>query len=231
MDQIGKLLEVEEDQQTVAQPVQGPRVTPVPQPEVSRPNPPASLEQALARFESMPREVQELKRALGEVLHKFQDALDHLGLESKRLSTEASALALMADRLQARLSDLERAMSGAPAYRTDAGQPVDVEPEPSEPQFRPSDQGVGVVLAGVPGFQGLMDVQRALSNLPESEGASVVAYRNGEASLQLVLNHPVSARSIIEGLERATGEQLLIEESRPEAQRLRLRFVEGEGRR
>jgi hypothetical protein len=190
----------------------------------------------LAQFETMPHEMSELRRSLGEVLHRFEDALDHLGIEAKRLSNESTGLALMADRLQARLSDLERTLNGnyIGNYREAAAReaPVPDEPRaPDEPQFRPSDKGVSVVLASVPGFQGLMDVQRALSGLPEADAASVAAYRNGEATLQLVLRQPVGARQIIDALAQATGEELLIEESRPEAQRLRLRFVQEEGRR
>ena len=102
---------------------------------------------------------------------------------------------------------------------------------PTEPQFRPSDQGINVVISNVPGFQGLMDVQRALESLPEVEKASVLNFRNDEASLQLVLRSPTTARQLVDALAQAPGAELLIEESRPEAQRLRLRFVEGEGRR
>jgi len=189
------------------------------------------LERMLARFETMPGEMAEVKRSLAEVLHRFEDALDHLGIEAKRLSNESSALALMADKLQMRLEQLQRALNGdyheAPRERAVAEEP----PVPTEPQFRPSDQGVSVVLASVSGFQELMDVQRALTGLPDAENASVLTYRNGEASLQLVLRRPVTAGQIVDALAQATGEELLIEESRPEAQRLRLRFVDKEGRR
>ena len=189
------------------------------------------LERMLARFETMPGEMAELKRSLGEILQRFDLALDHLGIEAKRLSNESSALALMADRLQMRLEQLQRALNGdyheAPRERVVAQEP----PVPTEPQFRPSDQGINVVISNVPGFQGLMDVQRALESLPEVEKASVLNFRNDEASLQLVLRSPTTARQLVDALARATGAELLIEESRPEAQRLRLRFVEGEGRR
>jgi len=221
------------------EPDQGVTVVPQPQTVATPPPPPsatAALEMTLAQFETMPHEMSELRRSLGEVLHRFEDALDHLGIEAKRLSNESTGLALMADRLQARLSDLERTLNGnyIGNYREAAAReaPVPDEPRaPDEPQFRPSDKGVSVVLASVPGFQGLMDVQRALSGLPEADAASVAAYRNGEATLQLVLRQPVGARQIIDALAQATGEELLIEESRPEAQRLRLRFVQEEGRR
>jgi hypothetical protein len=218
------------------QPDQGSAYVPHPQP-VATPttarSATAALELTLARFETMPQEMSELRRTLGEVLHRFEDALDHLGLEAKRLSTESSSLALMTDRLQARLSDLERALSGGGVAERALETPMEQEAPrvPEEPQFRPSDQGVSVVLASVPGFQGLMDVQRALSGLPEAENASVVGYRNGEASLKLVLREPVTPRAVIDALARAGDGEILIEESKPEAQRLRLRFVEKESRR
>ncbi len=88
---------------------------------------------------------------------------------------------------------------------------------------------MGVVLAAVSGFQGLMDAQRALSALPQTEAASVTAFKNGEASLEVVLRSPVTAREIVASVRDSTGEQLLIEESRPEAGKLRLRFVEHGG--
>jgi hypothetical protein len=192
-----------------------------------------ALERILAPFESMPQEMSELRRSLTDVLHNFGYALDHLGIEAKRLSTESSALALMADKLQMRLDDLQRTLTVEYAERPRSAPPSAeaAPPAPSEPQFRPSDQGVGVTLSPVAGFQELMDVQRSLSSLPGAEAASVIGFRNGEASLQLVLRSPVTASEIVEALAQATGEELLIEESRPDAQRLRLRFVEGEGRR
>ncbi len=196
-------------------------------------NAPPNWEHTLAQFESMPQELADLKRSLGEVLHRFEDALDHLGIEARRLSNEASALALVADRLQVRLIDLGRALGHDNAYRDrDIGYVQETRPPaPEEPQYRPSDQGVTIILAAVPGFQGLMDVQRALKGLSLVENASVVGFKNDEATLRVVLRQPASARQIVEGLQASIGAQVLIEEARPEAQRLRLRFVERESRR
>jgi hypothetical protein len=204
-----------------------------PQAAAPAPNNGDTLERTLARFETMPQEMSELRRSLTDVLHSFESALDHLGIEAKRLSNESSSLALMADKLQMRLDQLQRTLNGDFAERRPAPAPVvqEAPAAPSEPQFRPSDQGVSVVLAPVTDYQELLNIQRALSNLPEAESASVVSFRNGEESLQLVLRTPVTARQIVDALAQATGEELLIEESRPDAQRLRLRFVEGEGRR
>ena len=56
-----------------------------------------------------------------------------------------------------------------------------------------------MIVNAVPGFQELMDMQRGLSDLAAVEGASVSSYRNGEASLELTLNAPVTAREIIDG--------------------------------
>lgn len=180
--------------------------------------------------EMLPQELTDLRRALREVVHRLEEALDHLGMEAQRLSDEASRLSLIADRLEARVDQLTLSPEqGRPPYEQEpAPEPEPVAPQ--EPQFRPGGQAVGIVLAAVPGFQGLMDVQRALSGLPAAEGASVVGYKNGEASLQVVLRAPVSARQIVEGLRESTGHQLLIEEARPEAMRLRLRFIDQEGR-
>ncbi len=209
------------------------------------------LEQALAHFESVMEKMEErveslsaarrgaepkapefadLRRALREVVQRLEEALDHLGMEAQRLSDEASRLSLIADRLEARLDQVTLALhQGRPAPESEpTPEPEPVAPE--EPQFWPDDQAIRVVLTAVPGFQGLMDAQRALSGLPTVEGASVIGYKNGEASLEVVLHEPVTARQIVEGLQEATGYQLRIEEARPEALRLCLRFIDQEGR-
>ncbi len=203
------------------------------------------LERALAQVESMlgslderkerpakaeeeqaleSNELTDLKRSLREVVHRLEDALDHLGIEAQRLSDETSRIMLLADRLESRLVGLARSLRQAAPELEPAPEP---EPEiPQEPQFQPGDQAVGVIVNAVPGFQELMDMQRGLSDLTAVEGASVSSYRNGEASLELTLNAPVTAREIIDRLGESTSRQLLIEEARPETQRLRLRFID-----
>ncbi len=200
------------------------------------------LERALAQVESMlgslderkerpakaeekqameSNELTDLRRSLREVVHRLEDALDHLGIEAQRLSDETSRITLLADRLEARLVGLARSL------RTETEPAPEPEPEiPQEPQFQPGGQAIGVIVNAVPGFQELMDMQRGLSDLTAVEGASVSSYRNGEASLELALNAPVTAREIIDRLGESTSRQLLIEEARPETQRLRLRFID-----
>ena len=169
-----------------------------------------------------------LNDGMGRFFERLDSAFERLDAQAARLSDGASDLALVAGRVEAVLSDLTRTLGRA--ARLEEAQAVS-EPEssvPAEPQFQPGDQAVGVVLVALPGFQGLMDAQRALSNLQEAEGASVVAYKNGEASLEMVLREPVTASRVVEALSESANQPLLIEESRPEALRLRLRFVEHE---
>jgi hypothetical protein len=171
------------------------------------------LRHALAQVESMPRDLADLRKWLGEVFTHLDDVLTRLDGEARRLAETSSRLASVAGRLEDRLAGGHAPSNGAP-------EPAAVE----EPTFAPGG-AVSVVLAAVPGFQGLMDVQRALSSLRESEGATVIAFKDGEASLELTLRAPMTARQLVEGLHQATGHSLLIEEVRPEASKLRLRFV------
>jgi ABC-type transporter Mla subunit MlaD len=208
------------------------------------------LERTLAHFESMlsaleqraqsapavdatvertAQELDELRSTLRDVFQRLEGTLDHLGTEAQRLSDGASDLALVAGRLDTRMNELIRSVGSARSVAPPPEPAAERAPVAIEPKFQPGDDAVAVVLAAVPGFQGLMDAQRALSGLDEAENASVVAYKNGEASLQVQLRAPVSARQIVEGLRVSTGHQLLIEESRPEALRLRLRFTGGDG--
>ena len=118
------------------------------------------LERALAQVESMlgslderkerpakaeerqameTNELTDLRRSLREVVHRLEDALDHLGIEAQRLSDETSRITLLADRLEARLVGLARSL------RTEIEPAPGPEPEiPQEPQFQPGGQaGVG----------------------------------------------------------------------------------------
>ena len=165
-------------------------------------------------------ELAELKQAFLDVVDRLEDALDQLGAEAQRLS-------LIADRLETQLG------GELPAAELPFEPAEEPEPEPApaqvasqEPEFQPGDESMDVIIAAVPGFQGLMDAQRGLSGLVAVEGASVRRYQNGEASLGVALRASVSARAIVDGLQEATGHQVVIEEARPEALRLRLRFVD-----
>jgi hypothetical protein len=102
--------------------------------------------------------------------------------------------------------------------------PLEVPPEP-EPSFLPGGEGVSLILTAVPGFQSLMDIQKALIALGQVEGVSVERFQEGESRLLLHLSAAVTANHLVEVLHLATNQAVMIEESRPELSRLRLKIV------
>ncbi len=165
-------------------------------------------------------EVQSSARAAREQTDR---ALDRLEQDRRLLTEQVAALASALERLERRLDDFSRM---ALTSRAAATAPVEEEkaPEEGEPAFIPGDQGLVLVISAVPGFQGLMEVQRALSRVPAIEGASVERYFDGEARIVLMLREPITADRLLEALTEATGQQLQLEESRPESMRMRIRF-------
>lgn len=178
-----------------------------------------ALEQRTRSGQATQADAAEAGRFQHEVVQRLEEALAQLGAEASRLSEGAAQLAGVAARLEAQVGSFALSFEQRETV-------VQEPPVPGEPRFEPDGRPVGIVLAAVPGFQGLMDAQRALSTMPSAEGASVVGYKNGEAAIELVLREPISARQIVEGLRDSTGHQLLIEEARPDDFRLRLRFVD-----
>jgi len=174
-------------------------------------------------------DLSELRRSLRQALDRLEDAIDHVGIEEQRLSDQVAELGLLSQRLERRLDSVARllervegrlAPAEGEAIRDAARTPQEVE----EPRFA-AGSCVGLVISDVPGFQGLMEVQRGLSRLPAVESASVKRYQDGEASVEVMLHEPTTASEIVDAIGAATGAPLLIEEARPEASRLRLRFA------
>lgn len=192
---------------------------------------PEIQEQALAQMESM---LERLERDIERRPEpKSQDELDYGA--RKHIEDVVSELQSEVQRLSREVARLSAVAVQPPAARTHS------EPEPqariekrpappAEPQFRPGSRPVNVILAGVPSFEALMDVQRALSDLQQAAGVSVIEFENGEASLHVELRSPVSARHVAAGLRSSAGRQFLIEESRPDEHRLRLRFIDHDER-
>lgn len=186
-----------------------------------------TLEHNARRAPATTQAVDAAQREFREVVDRFEEALARLTSEAERLSDEASVLAQVSGTLQGRLGELTASFDGAVAERaTEPGEAAEPAMAPAEPKFWLGDQPVGLIIAAVPGFQGLMEVQRAMSGLPSVESASVVGYKDGEASLEIALHQPIGAREIVEGLGESTGHRLVIEEARPEELRLRLRFLD-----
>lgn len=173
----------------------------------------------------------------------FSRVADVMSEEGRRLSEQVQALTEAIQRLERRLDDLPKlAVPGGPQEVPPLKAPSEValpeapvaeappeeEEEPAEPQFAAGGEGIQLLVSAVPGFQGLMEVQRALTHMPAVEGASVERYLDGEARISLLLREPLTARRIADGLAEYIGERLTIEEARPEALRLHLRFGGGE---
>ncbi len=129
--------------------------------------------------------------------------------------------------LAARMADLADAV--AQLAEAPAAQPVPAAAKPHlpelEPTFAAGGEGIDVTIAAVPGFQGLMEIQRALVRLPQVQSAAVRRYQDDEAAIQLVLSQPMTAAAIAEGVTNGTGKSILVDEARPDTLRLRLRFL------
>jgi hypothetical protein len=130
--------------------------------------------------------------------------------------------------LSERITELTEAVTRMATAHERAAAPAAV-PHPQlpelEPAFAPGGEGIDVTIAAVPGFQGLMEVQRTLVRLPGVQSAAVRRYQDDEAAIQLVLSQPMSASVIAEGVATGTGRKIFVDESRPDALRLRLRFL------
>ena len=97
--------------------------------------------------------------------------------------------------------------------------------EPQEPLFRPGGEGVSLGIGGVPGFQVLMDIQKALMSFPQVSSASVERFQEGDSRIQIQLREAVSASQLASALGETTGHSFAVEEARPELMRLRLKIV------
>lgn len=196
--------------------------------------------QASPGKEPLPRDVKAATRAVSD---SFSRVVELMGEEGGRLSEQVRALTDAVLRLERRLDELPRFAAQVGQAQTQAPEakpkpepeaepaPTEVpaaaapsrEQEPPEPQFAAGGNGIQLLISAVPGFQGLMEVQRALTHMPAVEGASVERYLDGEARIILLLREPLTARRIADGLAEYIGEPLTIEEARPEALRLHLR--------
>jgi hypothetical protein len=183
-----------------------------------------------------PPDVQAATSAVSEYVGRV---VELMGEEGRRLAEQVGALTEAVHRLERRLDDLpklaipngrpqapppEAPPEPGPTEAPAAEEPPAERQDPPEPQYAAGGEGIQLLVSAVPGFQGLMDVQRALTHIPAVEGASVERYLDGEARISLLLREPLTARRIADGLAEYIGEPLTIEEARPEALRLHLRF-------
>jgi hypothetical protein len=155
---------------------------------------------------------------LVETLERFSSVLtklvEHTEFMTARMAELADSVATLHE---------QGAHAGAAAAPPPAAKPQLPEMEPS---FAPGGEGIDVMIAAVPGFQGLMEVQRSLVRLAQVHSAAVRRYQDDEAAIQLVLSQPMTAAAIAEGVSSGTGKRLMVDDSRPDQLRLRLRFLD-----
>ncbi len=163
-----------------------------------------------ARAQSVPPQLIETLDRFGAVLTKLIDVNEQISERMNELTDAVTAL-VESNRLQA----------AAPAA------PAVAKPQLPEMEaaFSPGGEGIDVTIAAVPGFQGLMELQRALVRLPQVQSAAVRRYQDDEASIQLTLMEPMTPSAIAEGVSSSTGRGIVVDEARADALRLRLRFI------
>lgn len=163
-------------------------------------------------------------------LQALADRLEHELVEEKeqraQVAGQLTNLAGSLDRLVNHLHGLSQLMADL-LERLAAPPAADaaISGAPEEPAFQPGGEGVSLNLASVPGFQALMDIQKALIAMDQVSSASVERFQEGDSRVLLMLRAPVTAAELATTLTYSTGHQLVVEEARPELMRLRLKVV------
>jgi hypothetical protein len=167
----------------------------------------AALEALAANIERHLAEEREQHVALGGQLTTLAGSLDRLVGHLSGLST------LMSD-LLGRLGDVPAAAA-----------PVTEAPVAVEAAFQPGGEGVSLTIVGVPGFQALMEIQKALTLMAQVGHASVERFQEGDSRLLVGLTAAITASDLIAALIQATGQAMTIEDSTPELARLRVKVI------
>ena len=154
------------------------------------------------RSRPVPAELIETLERFSNVLSRLVDHTEHI---ATRMAELTEAVAMLA----------EQRSAAPPATPAGAG----------EPPFPAGGEGVDVTIADVPGFQELMELQRALVRLPQVQSAAVRRYQDDEAAIQLVLSQAAGGGAIATAVSDATQNRIVVEDARPEALRLKLRFL------
>ncbi|MGE0687631.1 MAG: hypothetical protein AB7P33_12865, partial [Dehalococcoidia bacterium] len=144
-----------------------------------------------------------------------------------QLSTLAGSLDRLVNHLQG-LSSLMSDLLGRLAEPAPAGVAPSAAPEPQAPAeapFQPGGEGVSLTIVAVPGFQALMEIQKALTAVEQVAHASVERFQEGDSRLLVGLTAPITGTDLVTALIRATGQAMAIEESKPELARLRVKVV------
>lgn len=188
----------------------------------------AELQEAKAQEVAEAREGDTSSRAVLEDLaarietHLVEEREQHVALGGQ-LSTLAGSLDRLVTHLQG-LSTLMSDLLGRLAEPATVAQPAVPEPV-SEPAFQPGGEGVSLTIVGVPGFQALMEIQKALTALEQVGHASVERFQEGDSRLLVGLVASITAADLVAALIHGTGQAMTVEDSNPELARLRLKVV------
>jgi hypothetical protein len=168
------------------------------------------------------------RAALQELAQRLEAELAEEKQQRAQLAGQLTNLAGSLDRLVSHLHGLSQLM--AELLERLASSPTSPLAEPAavsvpEPSFQPGGEGIALSLTSVPGFQALMDFQKALNAMEPVSMASVERFQEGDSRIQVQLSAPLTAEAIASGLTNATGHACVVEESRPELMRLRLKVV------
>jgi hypothetical protein len=184
------------------------------------------LYQAAAAEAGASREdLAESRAALQSLAQRLEQQLAEEKLQRAQLAGQLTNLAGSLDRLVNHLHGLSQLMAELLERLASSAETPIAEAAVSEPAFQPGGEGISLNLASVPGFQALMDIQKALIALEEVAGASVERFQEGDSRVLLQLRTPLTASALAAALTRATGHQFAVEEARPELMRLRLKIL------
>jgi hypothetical protein len=167
----------------------------------------------------------ESRAALQALAQRLEQQLAEEKLQRAQLAGQLTNLAGSLDRLVNHLHGLSQLMA---ELLERLASPEDGAAAPTavaEPAFQPGGEGISLNLSSVPGFQALMDIQKALIAMEQVAGASVERFQEGDSRVLVQLSSPLTASDLALALTRATGHQFAVEEARPELMRLRLKIV------
>lgn len=160
-------------------------------------------------------------RTLQNTCRRLEETIGQLGAEVERISAAGNGISILTRR--AGPHDPRRSV-GSSRPSEQAAEPRQIAAR--ELAFQPNERPVTIVVDGVPDFQALMEMQRALDSLLEAETATVAEYQDGQASFELELHTAATPAQVVAGLHRISGHSLLIEEAKPHESSMRLRFQE-----
>jgi hypothetical protein len=172
----------------------------------------------------MPEAAEELsaaRTAIEALSSRLERQLDEDKEQRRLLGDQLGALAGSLDRLVTHLQGLSQLMGELLERLAEPSAPA----TSAEAPFQPGGEGVSLALAAVPGFQALMDIQKALSSMPQVSGASVERYQEGDSRILLHLSAAVTASEIASWLRGSTQYATVVEEAKPELSRLRMKIV------